>query len=769
MQITKRLESRRAWRAGLSATRWTLALAIAFATPASITAQAGRPAPLIDRELFFGNPEISGAQISPDGRYITFLKPYKDTRNIWVKGVNEPWSAARLITNDTRRPVTQYFWSRDGRYILFAQDLLGDENYNVYAVDPAARPAPGQEVPTARNLTAAKGVLALIYSVPRNEPDIIYVGINERDKAWHDLYRVRISTGERTLLRQNTERIAGWVFDNQGKLRLAVRTTDKGDTEILRVDEKGFTPVYTCTVFETCGPRRFSRDGQRIYLVTNKGNTDLTQLILFDPDTKAEEVVESDPMRRVDLSRALFSDVTDELIATAYEDERTRYNFRNKKWESDYNFLKSRFPGKEIDVASTTNDENIWMIVVSSDNEPGERHLFDRRSRKLTFQYRVFEKMPRDALAPMRAISYKAADGMTIPAFLTLPVGVEAKNLPVVVYVHGGPWGRDSWGYSAIPQFLANRGYAVLQPNFRSSTGYGKKFLNAGNNEWGQKMQQDLTDGVQYLISQGIADPKRIGIMGGSYGGYATLAGLAFTPDLYAAGVSIVGPSNLLTLLNSIPPYWEAGRIMFHERMGNPNTPEGKAQLERQSPLNSATRIKAPLLVIQGANDPRVNKAESEQIVVALRDRGFPVEYMLAPDEGHGFARPINNLALFTAAEKFLAKHLGGRAQESVSATIAGRLKEIMVDPRMVSLATNVEVSAEAPKPAVDLRPGTATYKAKIEMGGQTMPMDITRTVKEVGGAWVITETAAMPQGTITDEVTLQKGTLQLQKRTVKQ
>lgn len=747
----------------------TLALAVAFTTPVALTAQTGKPAPLIDRELFFGNPEYSGAQISPDGRYVSFLKPYKETRNIWVKRVNDPYSAAKLITNDTKRPVTQYFWSRDGKYILFAQDQLGDENYNVYAVDPAATPRAGQEVPTARNLTAAKGIRALIYSVPSKDPDIIYVGINDRDKSWHDLYRVRISTGERTLLRQNTERIAGWVLDNTGALRLAVRTTDKGDTETLRVDDKGFTQVYSCNVFETCGPIRFSKDNKRVYMVTNKGSTDLTRLVLFDPATQREEVVESDPLNRVDFGSATFSEVTDELIATTYEDERTRIDWKNKEWEADFKYVESKLPGKEITPASTTRDESVWMVVANSDREPGERYLFDRKTKKLTFQYRAFDKLPRDALAPMKAISYKAADGMVIPAYLTLPVGVEPKNLPVVVLPHGGPWGRDSWGYDPIAQFLANRGYAVLQPNFRSSTGYGKKFLNAGNFEWGQKMQSDLTNGVEYLVSQGIADPKRIGIMGGSYGGYATLAGLAFTPDVYAAGVSIVGPSNLITLLKSIPPYWEAIRIIFHERMGNPNTPEGKAQLERQSPLNSAAKIKAPLFVIQGANDPRVNRAESEQIVIALRDRGSPVEYMLAPDEGHGFARPINNLALFSAAEKFLAKHLRGRYQESLSPAIATRLKEIMVDPKTVVLATKVEVSPDAPKPVADLRAGTATYKARIEMGGQTIPMDITRTVKEVAGAWVVTETSQMPMGTISDEATIDKGTLLLRKRVIHQ
>jgi dipeptidyl aminopeptidase/acylaminoacyl peptidase len=749
--------------------RWSIALAITFTAPVVATAQTGKVAPLIDRELFFGNPEISGAQISPDGRYISFLKPYKDTRNIWVKKVDDPYTAAKLITNDTKRPVTQYFWSRDGKYILFVQDQGGDENFNVYAVDPASAPAAGMEVPTARNLTAAKGVRAIIYSVPKNDPDIMYVGINDRDKAWHDLYRVRISSGERTLLRQNTERIAGWVFDNAGTLRLAVRSTDKGDTEILRVDPSGFTTVYTCTVFETCGPDRFNKDNSKVYLQTNKGTPDLTRLVLFDPATKTEQLVESDPLNRVDFGGTIFSDVTNELVGTSYVDDRTRIYWKDPEWEKDYKLIQSKLPGKEITPTSSTNDERVWMIVASSDREPGERYLFDRNTKKLTFQYRVFDKMPREALAPVKPISYASTDNLTIPAYLTLPVGVAAKNLPLVVYVHGGPWGRDTWGYSPIPQFLANRGYAVLQPNFRASTGYGKKFLNAGNNEWGQKMQDDISNGVRYLISQGIADPKRVGIMGGSYGGYATLAGLAFTPDLYAAGVSIVGPSNLITLLNSIPPYWESIRTVFNERMGNPNTPEGKAQLVRQSPLNSASRIKAPLLVVQGANDPRVNRAESEQIVIALRDRGFPVEYLLAPDEGHGFARPINNLVLFTSAEKFLAKHLGGRYQESMTPAITERMAVLSVDPKTVALAKKMDAPITAPKPATDLAPGTATYKARLEAGGQTMPMDLTRTVKDSSGVWIVTESAAMPMGTMTDEATIDKGTLLLRRRVIHQ
>ncbi len=749
--------------------RWSLALTIAISAPAGVTAQAGKLPPLIDRELFFGNPEISGAQISPDGRYVSFLKPYKDTRNIWVKGVNDSYANAKLITNDTKRPVTGYFWSRDAKYILYVQDSLGNENFNVYAVDPASSPAAGQEIPTARNLTAAKGVRAVIYDVPRNNPDIMYVGLNDRDKAWHDLYRVHISTGQRELIRQNTERIAGWEFDNTGTLRLAVRTTDKGDTEILRVDPTGFTQIYSCTVFESCNPVRFDKTNTKVYLETNKGAPDLTRLVLFDPVTKSEQLVESDPLNRVDFGNAIFSDVSNDLVATAYVDDRTRIYWKDPDWEKDYKFLQSKLPGKEIQPTSSTSDERLWMIVANSDREPGERYLFDRNTKKLTFQYRVFDKLPREALAPVKPISYPSTDGLIVPAYLTLPVGVAAKNLPLVAFPHGGPWGRDTWGYNSIAQFLANRGYAVLQPNFRASTGYGKKFLNAGNNEWGQKMQDDITNGVRYLVSQGIVDPKRVGIMGGSYGGYATLAGLAFTPDVYAAGVSIVGPSNLITLLNSIPPYWESIRTIFHERMGNPNTPAGKAQLERQSPLNSAAKIKAPLLVVQGANDPRVNRAESEQIVIALRDRGFPVEYILAPDEGHGFARPINNLVLYTSAEKFLAKHLGGRYQESMTPAITERMTVLTVDPKAVVLAKKVEVSTGAPKPVAELKPGTATWKARLEAGGQTMPMDLTRTVKDSSGVWVVSESAVMPMGVMSDEAVIDKGSLLLRKRVIHQ
>ncbi len=702
--------------------------------------------PLIDREVFFDNPEIAGAQISPDGKFIAFRKPYKGTMNIWVKRADEPFEKARLTTNETKRPVAGSFWSRDSKYILFTKDIGGDENFNVYAVNPSEALKTAEEVPTARNLTEGKKVRAFIYDTPRKEPDVIYVGLNERDPAWHDLYKVKISTGEKTLIRQNTERLTGWLFDNAGKLRLAMRTPPNGDTEILRVDADGkFTKIYSCNVFETCAPMRFDKDNKRVYMQSNKGNVDLVGLVLFDPETGKEEFVESDPSKRVDLGFAVFSKVNDELLYTMYNEDRQRRYFRDKSLEADYKMLQSKFPNKQITIPSDTDDEMTLLINVSSDTEPGETYLFDRKTKKLTMQYRIREKLSREALAEVKAVRYKSSDGLEIPAYLTLPKGVTAKNLPTVIVPHGGPWGRDAWGYNSMGQFLANRGYAVLMPNFRASAGFGKKFLDAGNNQWGDKMQDDITWGVKYLVEQGIADPKRVGIMGGSYGGYATLAGVTYTPDLYAAAVAIVAPSNLLTLLESIPPYWEAGRVTFHKRMGDPNTPEGKAQLVRQSPLTHAAKIKTPLLVVQGANDPRVNKRESDQIVIALRDRNYPVEYIVAPDEGHGFARPVNNMSMFALGEKFLAKHLGGRYQASMTPEVATRLKEITVDPKTVTISMPKKADMNA-APSANIG---GKWIMTANTGSETIP--ITLELKQAGAALSGSMASPVGGGNMTD------------------
>jgi dipeptidyl aminopeptidase/acylaminoacyl peptidase len=731
--------------------------------------KAGGLPPLIDRDVIFGNPEIAAAELSPDGQYIAFLKPWKDTRNVYVKAVGEAFSAARLLTTETKRPVAGYLWTRDSRNILYAKDNDGDENFNVYAVDPSAKPAPGADAPPSRDLTGLKGVRVILYEAPKSDPDIVYIGLNDRDKAWHDLYRLKISTGEKTLIRKNTERITGWVFDLKGQLRLATRSAENGDTEMLRVDADGFTKVYSCSVFETCAPLHFQPGDQRVYMESNKG-AELISLVLFDPQTSKTEMVESDPLGKVDLGGALFSESTDELVETWYIAARTKTYYKDKAFGADVHWIEHRFPDQEIRVVSRTKDERFWLATAVSDTEPGQTLLFDRKTRALTPQFKIWEKLPRPDLAQMRSVTYKSSDGLEIPAYLTLPKGLPAENLPTLIIPHGGPWGRDQWGYNPLAQFFANRGYAVLMPNFRGSTGYGRKFLDAGNLEWGRKMQDDLSSGVKYMVSQGIADPKRVGILGGSYGGYATLAGVTFTPDLYAAAVDIVGPSNLITLLDSIPPYWESIRKLFYVRMGDPSTPQGKALLMEESPLNSADKIKTPLLVAQGANDPRVNRREAEQIVIALRDRSFPVEYILAPDEGHGFARPINNLALFMESEKFLAQHLGGRYQEGGTAEEVTRLKEITVDPKTVVLAKKIDAGTiGAPKPATDLQAGTYNYQVKIEMGGQQMSLKVSTAIQDGGGSWTATNQMDTPQGAVTDTATLEKGSLLLRKRSVRQ
>lgn len=733
-------------------------------------AASGLP-PVIDRELIFGNPEIGGAEISPNGKYLAFVKPWKDTRNIYVKGVDEPFSAARLMTTEAKRPVAGYFWSRDSKYILYVKDHDGDENFNIYSVDPAAKPDAGSEAPPSHDLTGLKGTRVQIIEVPKSDPDTIYIGLNDRDKAWHDLYKLKLSTGEKTLVRKNTERITGWEFDLKGNLRLASRAAENGDTEILRVDLDKFTRIYSCNVFESCGSVRFHKDGKRVYFQTNKGaDTDLVSLVLLDPETGKTEMVESDPLKQVDFAGARFSEATDDLVLTLYYGEHRRRYYRDKGFETDLKWLEGKLPGKEVSIASDTQDEQTWLVAASSDTEPGETYLFDRKTRKLALQFKVREKLPREALASMKPVKYKSSDGLEIPAYLTLPKGVPSKNLSVLLIPHGGPWARDVWGFNPLAQFFANRGYAVLMPNFRGSTGYGKKFLDAGNKEWGTKMQDDVTWGAKYLVAEGIADPKRIGILGGSYGGYATLAGVTFTPDVYAAAVDIVGPSNLITLLESIPPYWEPIRKIFYERMGDPNTPEGKALLTKRSPLTQADKIKTPLLVVQGANDPRVNKREADQIVIALRDRGYPVEYLLAPDEGHGFQRPVNNMALYMTAEKFLAKHLGGRYQEGGTPEVVARLKEITVDPKTVVLAKKVDAGAVGlPKPSADLQPGTYKYKAMIEAGGQQIPLSVSTTIAEDGGAWTATDVIDTPNGAVTQISSIEKGSLLTRKISVKQ
>jgi dipeptidyl aminopeptidase/acylaminoacyl peptidase len=645
--------------------------------------------PLVDRELFFGDPHIAYSALSPDGRFVSFVQQLDGILNVWVKGIDEPFDAARPVTADTTRPVIGYFWSQDGKRILFTQDQAGNENFRVYAVDPAAAPAPGAKTPPARDLTPYENVQARIFAVPENSPNHILVGLNDRDPRLHDVYRLDLRSGERELILQNSEsfNVAGWVADLAGKLRLATRVTSDGGTEILRVEGDSLVSLYRCTVAETCAPIRFHKDGKRVYMQTNKGDVDLARLVLFDPQTRAVEVIESDPDGKVDFGQAIFSRATDELIATSYTGDRIRLYPKDPQFRRDIENIRKVLARGDLFFRQPTKDDRVWIVKEVLDTDEGPNYIYDRATGEVKLLYRPLPDLPIQHTAEMRPVAYAARDGEIIPGYITLPKGVEARNLATIVLPHGGPWGRDGWGFNGIAQFLANRGYAVLQPNFRSSTGYGKRFLELGDKQWGTgTMQHDITDGVQWLIKEGIADPERVGIMGGSYGGYATLAGVTFTPDVYAAGVSIVGPSSIITLLNSIPPYWEPIRRMFSARVGDVEDPKDLERLRSQSPLYFVDNIKAPLMVIQGANDPRVKKAESDQIVTALRDLDRTVEYLVAMDEGHGFAGELNNLATYAAIERFLAEHLGGRYQEDLRPEIAERLKLLMVDVHTVSM-----------------------------------------------------------------------------------
>jgi dipeptidyl aminopeptidase/acylaminoacyl peptidase len=650
------------------------------------------PAPLLDRELFFGDPEISGSQLSHDGKWMSFMKPYKGVRNIWVKGADEAFADARPITADTR-PVPGYFWSQDNKYILYVQDKGGDENYHVWAVDPDEKPDSETGVPTSRDLTPVDGIRAQILSVPRNTPNVIMVGLNDRDPSYHDIYKVDINTGHREMVRENKEGVGAWMFDPQGQLRIAYRPIAGGGAEILSVDLTGLRQLATATYEEELNPLAFHPNGHQVYVSSNTGDKDLQQLMLMDMETGAFTFVEKDPENEVDFGGASTHPVTDELMATFYVGDRVRVYPKTDEAKALWAALEKALPEGEIGLNSMSNDMSKLLVSVSSDVDPGSIYFYDGVTEKATLQYRSRPELPSENLAHMKPVSYTARDGMKIHGYLTLPKGVKPENLPVVMYIHGGPWARDHWGYEPYCQFLANRGYAVMQVNYRSSSGYGKNYTNAGNREWGiGAMQHDITDAVHWLVEEGYADAEKIAIFGGSYGGYAALAGVTFTPDLFACSIPYVGPSNLLTLINSFPEYWKPFlEGSWYKRVGNPDVEADVEDLKARSPLYHCDKIQVPLLVVHGANDPRVKQHESDQIVVALREKDKEVEYIVAPDEGHGFRAPNNRKALAVAMEKFLAKHLGGRYQEDVRPETQQRLDEITVDVKSVALTVPEE------------------------------------------------------------------------------
>ena len=633
--------------------------------------------PLIDREIFFGNPVIAAGQLSPDGKMIAFMKPYEGIINLYVKEVNQEFDEAKLLTK-SKSPIMGYFWTKDSKYILYVNDNDGDENMNVFSVDPYS-----EEV-KSHNLTPLDEVNVQIYEVSRKDPDFLWIGINDRDKAWHDLYRLQISTKILDLLYENNERITGWEFDWSEEIRMAYRTDENGFSEILSVtDLKDFKLIYKTNLQEGAQILGWTEDNKKAYLESNKGDVDLSTLYEFDPDTQALKIITSDPENKVDFGNLFLHRHTRKILCISYVDDKRRRYWEDKEWEYLYAGFETKFPGREVGIMSTTDDYKQMLIATGGDKYASEVWSYDWNTNEYKHQYtaRPDLKEVEDRLSSMEPISFMSSDGLTIPGYLTLPISAERKeNLPCVILVHGGPKGpRDHWGYNGTVQFLADRGYAVLQPNFRASGGYGKSFLNAGDRQWGKLMQDDITWGAKFLIDQGIADPKKIAIMGGSSGGYATLAGLAFTPEVYACGVDIVGPSNLFTLLESIPPYWEAGRKWLYEMTGDPDTEDGKKLIKESSPLFSDDKINKPLMIVQGANDPRVKQAESDQIVEVLKENGHDVTYLLATDEGHGFRKPLNKLAMHVEVERFFAKHLGGDVQEQMEKKVKKTLEKLII------------------------------------------------------------------------------------------
>ena len=652
-----------------------LLLALVLCSPAASALE--EVPPLLDREIFFDDPDIVGGSLSPDGRYVSFLRSYEGMRNVWVKGIDENFSDTYPVTGLTSQPVRGYLWSREGRFLLYYTDQGGDENFALHLVD-IQRASP-QHIPSAEPLTPERGVRAAVYHRSYNKPGELYIGLNDRDPSWHDLYRLCIDTRTLELVHENRERYTWWVFDWNDRLRAAVRASEDGSESIIRMSDGEV--CYQWGVQDTAAPIGFTPDASGLYMKSNADPSfDKQKLLRLDIETGEVEVLEKDPRDRVDLEGVMFSRATRDIIATIYIDHRREYQFRDDEFKAHHEYISSQLGDMEIVYSSSTEDQRFWFVSAFSDTQPASVYIYDVQMRELTYQYTPLSEVPSQHMSPMIPISYPSSDGLEIPAYLTLPKGFSQRRLPLIVLPHGGPWVRDYWGFSAYPQFFANRGYAVLQPNFRISTGYGKEFFQAGFGQWGDLMQDDLTWGVKYLVDQGIVDPERVGIFGGSYGGYAALAGLAFTPELYAAGVSLVGPSNIITLLESIPPYWESAREMFRIRVGDVTTEAGRKQLKRQSPLFAADEIRSPLMVVQGENDPRVLKAESDQIVEALYRRGYPVTYLNAPDEGHGFVRPVNRMAFIAELERFFASHLGGRYQQEMPEPVARRLEEIRVD-----------------------------------------------------------------------------------------
>jgi len=622
-----------------------LCIAFTFITSCNKTPE---PAKMIPLEDFFKNPEKSAYMISPDGKYYSFMAPYESRMNIFIQKIGQ--DSAIRVTSETERNVAGYFWGNNNR-ILFLKDTGGDENFHLYGVN-----IDGSNL---LPLTAFEKVRTeIIDDLPEIEKEVI-IGMNKRNPQIFDPYRLNIETGELTMLAENPGTIQSWMTDHDGKLRIAVALDGVNQSLLYRnTENEPFKAILTTSFKETLNPFLFTTDNQKIYAASNL-NRDKEALVIFDPQTmkESEMLYEND---KYDISWAAYSKKDKVLQYVSYTaHDGTKHHFFDDKTKVIFDKISAKVSGKPFGISSRNKDENKLVVRTYNDKTPGGYYVYDTEKEELTHIADVYPWLDENNMSAMNCVTYTSHDGINIEAYLTLPKGYTleiAKKLPVVVNPHGGPWYRDSWGFNPEVQFLANRGYAVFQMNFRGSTGYGKKFWEISFKQWGKTMQDDITDGAEWLKQKGIADPEKIAIYGGSYGGYATLAGLTFTPDLYACGVDYVGVSNLFTFLNTIPPYWKPMLDMMYEMVGNPKS--DSTLLASASPVLHVDKIKAPLFIAQGANDPRVNKDESDQMVAALKKRGIETEYMVKDNEGHGFHNEENRFDFYRAMEKFLADHL---------------------------------------------------------------------------------------------------------------
>jgi len=635
-------------------------LGVAVLLPLPTRAQAAQAAPPeLPLRDFFRNPERAYFRISEGGQWLSFMQPAPGDpasgsptprRNVFVQRLQggQAVGQPRQITRESARDISSYSWKGDGT-VLFEKDFGGDENFHIVAVDAATG--------KLRDLTPWEGVRASIVDDLPDEPGQVLISHNRRDRKAFDVVRFDVRSGKETVVATNPGNVVSWQPDHRGRVRLAVASDGVNNTLLYRAqDGQPFKPLLSTDFRTSVTPQFFHADNRRFYAVSNRGR-DKSALVLIDPaKADAEQVVYEHP--RVDVDSASYSRVRKVLASATFQTENTERHVFDRTTAAVYTRLEEALPGMQITLQASTRDETRFIVAASNDRTQGARYLYDSRSDKLSKLGEVAPWLPEALMAVQKPVLYKARDGLEIPAYLTLPAGREAKNLACVVNPHGGPWVRDSWGFNPEVQFLANRGFCVLQMNYRGSTGYGRRFWEASFGQWGLKMQDDISDGVKWLVEQGIADPKRVAIYGASYGGYATLAGVTFTPDLYAAAVDYVGVSNLFTFMKTIPPYWEPFRQQMYEMVGNPESDKDRARLTATSPVFHVDRIRTPLLVAQGARDPRVNKAESDQMVEALKKRGVEVQYLVKDNEGHGFSNEENQFEFYGAMENFLKSHL---------------------------------------------------------------------------------------------------------------